>query len=92
MWWRNRLSSEAVHILSEIVSERNFASRVLDLAAQIAGAGCPMDALELLNEGDPTPERVISAADRPYIWRLIALACSGFADVETGDRSHRVPA
>jgi hypothetical protein len=32
-----------------------------------------MDALDFLNEGDPVPERVISAADRPYIWRFIAL-------------------
>ena len=42
------MSSEPVHILGEIVSERDFASRVLDVAAQIARAGCPMDALEVL--------------------------------------------
>jgi hypothetical protein len=32
-----------------------------------------MDALALLNAGDPLPEKVISANDRPHIWRLVGL-------------------
>ena len=32
-----------------------------------------MDALGFLNAGDPMPETVISANDRPHIWRLLGL-------------------
>jgi hypothetical protein len=32
-----------------------------------------IDALSYLNAGDAGPEKVISTADRPHIWRLIAL-------------------
>ncbi|MBI3209160.1 MAG: TonB-dependent receptor [Candidatus Solibacter usitatus] len=32
-----------------------------------------IDGLDYLNEGDPVPERVISAANRPHIFRFLAL-------------------
>ncbi|MBS1824221.1 MAG: TonB-dependent receptor [Acidobacteria bacterium] len=32
-----------------------------------------LDGLEYLNEGDSGPERVISAADRPHIWRFLSI-------------------
>ena len=45
-----------------------------------------MDGLEYLNEGDGQPERVISAADRPHIWRLMTIYELPFARGSKGWR------